>query len=68
MNHAPHLYFPGNNSSKKASSCYAWQRKNKGRTHRQRNGVCECGAGDCTLTEEINPSTTMQEQLRPMLR
>lgn len=39
-----------------------------GRTHRQRNGVCECGAGDSTPDEEVAPSTTMQEQLRPMLR
>ncbi len=40
-----------------------------GRTHRQRNGVCECVVQEIAhLTEEVAPSTTMQEQLRPMLR
>lgn len=48
MNHAPHLYFAATTRRKKPAHVTPGNGRTMGRTHRQRNGVCECGAGDCT--------------------
>ncbi len=49
MNNAPHLYFARQQLVEKSQLMLRPATEEPmGRTHRQRNGVCECGAGDRT--------------------
>lgn len=49
MNHAPHLYFAWQQLVEKSQLMLRLATEEQwDETHRQRNGVCECGAGDCT--------------------
>lgn len=58
----------GNNSSKKASSCYAATEEQWDELIASEMAYVNAVQEIAHLTEEIDPSTTMQEQLRPMLR
>ena len=64
MNHAPHLYFAWQQLVEKSQLMLRLATEEQWDEMAYVNAVQEIAH----LTEEVDPSTTMQEQLRPMLR
>lgn len=67
MNNAPHLYFARNNSSKSQLMLRPATEEQWDELIASEMAYVNAVQEIAHLTEEIDPSTTMQEQLRPML-